>query len=609
MSTNFLAPNYPQAQPAPNLISMLGGLLAAKQTQLQNTQIAGQQAANRLLAANTDNSGNLNYAGWRRDVGNNPVASVAMPQVAAQSFALQKGEADAQTAALQKSMQQVSTVNQTLQGVLMNGAQGGDLGSLLTRGLADLASRSNGTFTPAESAALMQEFNQIGANAATPQAKRTLQEQWLTSMVGRSEDASTLLNQAYGQTAYVDTGDGYMPVRMSAITGLHVVGPFIPKHLPPERLASPYQYFDTNTNHFVTIPWGQALTNGEFKLGPNGDVFPGTARVIQIGSNGNLVFPGSGASSGTATPPPAIPPPAPNGVPPPAMNNIPPPQAAQPTSRQGAPSGANIIADVTAPPPPAARVRPDMSQSSPALGQEAAANAMATPAGTASAAMLQNLDPNSGAPARIYQLQLAYNNLQNSVTGRGTETWQDITSVIQSLAPDVVQRALGITPNDAANQISSAANPQASRDMANKYLSRIAMSSMQSLGMGAGTDDKLAAAMGGNPNVHMNNLAALDLTRVMVGMERMREVEANAWAQSIASPSNPNGWDPSKFFDWQRQFVNKVNPIMFILPQLSPAQRNYMMKGMSVNQINQMVKDYKAFRNSSWWTGGNPNGG
>lgn len=165
----------------------------------------------------------------------------------------------------------------------------------------------------------------------------------------------------------------------------------------------------------------------------------------------------------------------------------------------------------------------------------------------------------NGYAGRLVQLQQALHGLQNSPTGPGAETVNEIKSFLLAQGPAVLQ-SLGITD---PNQI-------ASFDKANKYLTQYATNAATAFG--AGTDHQLAATLTGNASTHISNLAAQDVVKTATALERMKAAQMQAFDQS--------GLPPHEFNKWSVGWQKNIDPRAFEFDLLTPDQRNALVKSL-----------------------------
>jgi len=207
--------------------------------------------------------------------------------------------------------------------------------------------------------------------------------------------------------------------------------------------------------------------------------------------------------------------------------------------------------------PPAANVPPGWHQTQLTPGTSDAmqhAGALAGDAEGNAAMRAQQL------PSRLYQLKTALNGLQNSNTGPGTAE----TNAAKSFLLANVPFAKDLAP-DAVNSV-------ASYDEANKYLTQYAQSAAANFG--PETDAKLAASLTGNANTHISSLAAQDVVKANIGLERMQAAQYSAWQQAKKSGQ----YTDADYNDFMANSGKTLDPRAFMLDVMSPQQRQGLFK-------------------------------
>jgi hypothetical protein len=190
------------------------------------------------------------------------------------------------------------------------------------------------------------------------------------------------------------------------------------------------------------------------------------------------------------------------------------------------------------------------------LGHAAAADVAAT----GSAKAYQDLRNDvQGTPARIYQLGQALHSLQNTSTGPGTATVNNVKSFLLAQDPGVLKAIGLVDPNTIK-----------SYDEANKYLTAYAAN--QAGALGQGTDAKLATALSANANTHISNLAAQDVVKANLGLERIKQAQALAFQAS--------GLPPEDFSDWAVKWAKSSDPRAYVMDLITPNERKTMISGM-----------------------------
>jgi hypothetical protein len=213
-------------------------------------------------------------------------------------------------------------------------------------------------------------------------------------------------------------------------------------------------------------------------------------------------------------------------------------------SAQGASQGAGVI-------------RPGLS----AAGQAASVE---TGKGSAQQLVNDNTSAN-GFSTRMFTLGKALTGLQGANTGPGSEALNNIKSFIA---------ARGI-PGVDVNKI-------ASYDEANKYLMQYAIG--QAGALGEGTDGKLAATLSGNANTHISSLAAQDVVRANMGLERMKQAQVQQF--------NNTNLPSEQYQKWATQWNKQVNPQVFVWDSMPADKKQLAMSNMSNAQKQAFTGQY-----------------
>jgi hypothetical protein len=220
-------------------------------------------------------------------------------------------------------------------------------------------------------------------------------------------------------------------------------------------------------------------------------------------------------------------------------------QPSQPPSPQGGYSGGPVAAGSGRYPGGGFQVKPpagvvDANQKTKAAGGDL---------------LLADQNSNAQSNTRINMLQNAAAALSQADSGQSADK-------VQALRGTLV--TLGLATPDQAAKVQS-------YDEANKYLTQYAQQKAASFGHG--TDAQLSAAMTGNGSTHISNLAAQDVVKVNMALERMDQARMKAW-ESANLP-------PSEYAKWKSQFGSTMDPRVFVADQLDPAKVQAMVKGMS----------------------------
>lgn len=196
-------------------------------------------------------------------------------------------------------------------------------------------------------------------------------------------------------------------------------------------------------------------------------------------------------------------------------------------------------------------------QTAPALGEEPAAST----AGAGSANMLTSLRSDvAGSAARTYQLGQALHGLETSNTGPGTQETNNIRSFLLAQAPGLLK---------AAGLDQKAIEETKSYDEANKYLTAYVTGQAGAMG----SDTKLATALSGNASTHISNLAAKDVVRAAIGLERVKQAQVQAFDNS--------GLSPDQFGAFTSKWNTTTDPRAYIVDMMPAAQRKAMIDKMN----------------------------
>jgi hypothetical protein len=161
---------------------------------------------------------------------------------------------------------------------------------------------------------------------------------------------------------------------------------------------------------------------------------------------------------------------------------------------------------------------------------------------------------NAQSGTRVNMLQNAGDALSKAQTGTGADKLNAVRGLVATLG--------------------GPADKVASYDEANKYLTQYAQQKAASFGHG--TDSQLAAAIAGNGNTHISNLAAQDVVKVNLGLERMEQARMKAWESA--------GLQPSQYGQWKSQFGSTMDPRVFVADQMEPTKVQAMVKSMNPKQ-------------------------
>ncbi len=270
------------------------------------------------------------------------------------------------------------------------------------------------------------------------------------------------------------------------------------------------------------------------------------------------------------------------------------PSAAQPTA---APQSAYAPPSAPAAPQMPAPGQPMATGLSPA--QQAGMDA----AGAASAKQWAGMQASvGGSAARIYQLKSALGDLQalgTTGTGPSAGTVNNVKSYLQSLPG--VGTALGFDTNNIANY-----------DQANKYLTGYAAA--RAGARGGTTDNQLATTLSSNASTSISNLAATNVVKANIGLERMDQAQVAGFQNGIdPATGQPTGQKltPDQFSDYSAKFNTSMDPRAFIADQLTPQQFTATVNGMQPAERQRFQTSFTTALSNGWidppaWMTGQP---
>lgn len=209
--------------------------------------------------------------------------------------------------------------------------------------------------------------------------------------------------------------------------------------------------------------------------------------------------------------------------------------------------------------------------SGPALGASAAADV----ASGGSAKAYQALRDDVGSSgARIFQLGKALTALEGTNTGPGTDSVNNVKSFLLAQSPDFLAKIMpGVDPNKIKNY-----------DEANKYLTAYASGAAGAVG--PHTDNQLATALSANASTKISNLAAKDVVKANIALEKMKQAAAIQFKNSGEAPQN--------FSDWYANYNKFADPRAFLADQQSAKERRTMIDKMNTKEQASYVNSFKA---------------
>jgi hypothetical protein len=202
-----------------------------------------------------------------------------------------------------------------------------------------------------------------------------------------------------------------------------------------------------------------------------------------------------------------------------------------------------------------------------------AAQAALSAQGASSNTAAQTLhDAAADAPMRLNLLNTARDALANITTGPGTDWRNTFASALQA-TPGIGDALKAMGVNDPSKI--------ASYDEYKKILTNYASSVSGSLG--TGTDARLNAAVTGNANPGISNLANEDILTKTIAAEKMRAAQDYAFQNS--------GLTTDKFNQWQSQWNKSVSPDAFAFASMNPTQQQAFIKRQSPAQLTKFKAD------------------
>jgi hypothetical protein len=505
----------------PDVIGQAGQFAQIKNQLLSNQanqqQLNARNALGALYSQATNPDGTINGPLLQNLVAQSPQASYLAPEVAQQAQERQLAQYQLNQAQLAQTQARLAPYKAAM-GTLISDP------NPTTAKIYNVLNAVSGAGTPTDAiagdiAASMPVADpaQAGNPAYQAQYKQSLHS-WLQNQWGSGLSGEAQANVFRPTLAPINTGGGITLQDVNPTTNPGGAGTVLTNTLSPEAAVGG-QHFTTpgGTPYFETnSQLAQQTGNGNLVAGGAGG--GGAAPGASIFGTGRLPGRGAPYSGPTA------------GSPAPAIGGSAVPPG---TLQTGLPPGQAAGADVAA---------------------AGSANDLHS---------LYSSVATSG--ARLYQLNTALSSLQalgTTGTGPGTAERNNIASYLQSI-PLLGSIMPGVNPTKIANF-----------DEATKYLT--AYASNQASNMGAGTDAKLATALSGNASTHISNLAATNVVKATIGLERMQQAQAQAFQQS--------GLPAAQYDQWSTNWNKTTDARAYAFDLMSPQQRGTMLKGMSPGQ-------------------------
>lgn len=160
-------------------------------------------------------------------------------------------------------------------------------------------------------------------------------------------------------------------------------------------------------------------------------------------------------------------------------------------------------------------------------------------------------------------------NMKETDIGPTSQRWNDLKSTAQTLGAGKILG--GIDPEKIKNY-----------NELKKYFSQYA--SQAAATMGPKTNDGLATAVTSNPNIHMDKLSALELSKMALGAERMQQAgirEFNALVEAGKAA-------PSQFNKFMVKWGTEQDPRAFVYDLLTKEQQDKLKKTLSKPELDKI---------------------
>ena len=544
-----------QPSPVAQYGQFANALSAGTQARQSALAFQAQQALGQAYANNRNADGTINNAGVISDLASTPAGSYALPAQVTQGQVQQANQYGLNADQLGQVQSRANAYNAALAPLLR-------YGNNVTR--QQVFSTVAGL---SAAGAPVGEFAQDAA-ATMPASDGQPLRDWIQNHVGRALPTGADVQMNTPSPVTQNRGGTGVVIDANPITnpGVTQGGADFKYTLSPEGQVSPVPGPLTSRGAKTVIPTATyAAQNGL------GGLIPGTtgrgpapmpAALLNGGaSGGQQPQAGAGASGGST------------------------PQA----------GGLDPWADSPAPPATASGGNPAAASPMPVeLGPGQSAGL--TTAGTASAAQWAALQSQVGGTAagggsagRIYQLQKSLgllNQLGTQGTGPSAAGTQAVVSYAQSL-PVIGGLVAGVSsPADIANY-----------DEANKYLT--AYAAARAGAHGGTTDSQLATTLSSNASTHISNLAAQDVVKANLGLERMDQAQAQAF-QNAKDPTTGQPLTPDQFSNFSANWNQSMDPRAFVADQLSPQQVTGLVNGMAPSDLAKFQNTYSTAIKNGW---------
>lgn len=214
----------------------------------------------------------------------------------------------------------------------------------------------------------------------------------------------------------------------------------------------------------------------------------------------------------------------------------------------------------------------------PRLGQEAAASTTGTKSAEQGIALQQTADQ---VPTRRAALLSMREQLDNFESG----PMADQMARLGALAAEFGYASPKMT-----------ASTKATEEF-NKLSTQIVLGQVAALG-GAGTDDKLAAGIKGNPNSALSKMGNRSVIALMLGNEDAIAAKNEAWQRWLAA-----GHGPESYGSFSTQFNRLWDPRVFQSQYMSPEERAGLVNGMTKSERGKFERALRNAQVAGWIDG------
>ena len=576
---------------------------ALMQARSRQLQLAGQTAlqhAYQGVGVDPD-TGLPNMRAVVANLQHDPNGGIVLPQVIQSLQEQQQRQYGLNKAQQEQTTARTNTVNSALNPLLRLGGNVTPQDIFST--MAGLHASGFNTDEAVNDAATTLPTRQPGQSAA---AYGQQLQGWVVNHASRSWGADTQAGNFTPKPGTLETGGQIITRDTNPYTnpGITSAAPISRTFTPGEQASQVKGPVGPNGQPTVQTQAGYAQQNGMGQLVPGGSSSPlGTGRLPAALMNPNR--PGGAPPAATPGYAPAAPPSAAPAAAPAIRQQIPighadqmfPPSPAMSGQSGGyvpasAPGGYAPPSPMASQPPGAAPAAMPVGGSPMAVGLGPGQTAGITTAGDASAHQWASLQSSVGGSAgRIYQLKSALGDLQAlgpNGTGPSSGMVNNVKSYLQSLP--IVGQSLGIDPAQVADY-----------DQANKYLT--AYAAARAGAHGGGTDQQLATTLSSNASTHISNLAAQNVVRANIGLERMDQAQIASFQKGLdPATGQPTGqqFTPDQFADYAARWNTAQDPRAFVADHLTPAQFDATVSGMQPAEQAKFRSTFNTALSNGW---------